>query len=90
MRSQVAATVDEQPLAHRVRAAQLPPPDERRRIRLAAGVTYAEIAAELEVSAVTAMRWEQGAATPRRHRAIAYRQLLEQLQKAVGEEVESA
>jgi len=85
MRSQADATADGKSLAHRVRAAQLPLPAERRRIRLAAGVTYAEIGAEIGVTDVTVMRWEQGTAMPRRHRAIAYRRLLDELQRAVGE-----
>jgi transcriptional regulator with XRE-family HTH domain len=66
-------------LVDRVRAAQLPPPAERRRIRLHAKVSLAEVAEELQVTPVTILRWEQGTFEPRRDRAIAYRRLLDAL-----------
>lgn len=69
-------------LVEKVRAAQLPPPAVRRRIRADARVSLADVAAELDVSAVTIHRWENGAAEPRRDRAIAYRDLLEGLRQA--------
>ena len=69
-------------LAEQVRAAQLPPPAARRRIRCNARVSLAEVAAELNVSAVTVQRWEQGMFEPRRDKAIAYRELLEALIEA--------
>jgi DNA-binding transcriptional regulator YiaG len=69
-------------LAEEVRAAQLPPPAVRRRIRSDARVSLAEMAAELQVSAVTVHRWEQGVFEPRRDKAIAYRNLLEELREA--------
>ncbi len=71
-------------LAEQVRAAQLPPPAARRRIRSDARVSLAEVAAELDVSAVTVQRWERGIFEPRREKAIAYRNLLEALQQAAG------
>jgi DNA-binding transcriptional regulator YiaG len=71
-------------LASQVRAACLPPPDERRKIRVAAGVSFAEVGAELGVSATAVMRWERGTSTPRRDRAVAYRRLLDELQKATA------
>jgi DNA-binding transcriptional regulator YiaG len=72
-------------LAEQVRAAaQLPSPADRRRIRNQAKVSLAEMAAELKVTPVTVLRWEQGAFEPRRDRAIAYRDLLEALQDATA------
>lgn len=68
-------------LAERVRAAQLPSPAVRRSIRLSAGVTLAEIGAELGVTPVTVLRWERGTCEPRRERAVAYRQLLDALRE---------
>jgi DNA-binding transcriptional regulator YiaG len=70
-------------LVEKVRAAQLPPPAVRRRIRCDAGVTLAEMAAELNVTPVTVLRWEQGT-EPRRDRAIAYRGLLDALREVSG------
>lgn len=72
-------------LAERVRAAaQLPPPAVRREIRRTAKVSLAEMGAELGVTPVTVLRWEQGTFEPRRDRAIAYRNLLQSLQEAAG------
>lgn len=77
-------------LVEQVRAAQLPPPATRRSIRKAAGVTLDEIAQEIgeltgdpAVSAVSVLRWEQGKTEPQRDRAIAYRRLLDDLQRAI-------
>jgi len=69
-------------LAERVRAAKLPAPAVRRSIRLGAGVTLAEMAAELDVTPVTVLRWERGSSEPRRARAIAYRRLLDAVREA--------
>lgn len=69
-------------LAERVRAAQLPPAEERKAIRLAARVTFGAMGAELRVSGVTVLRWEQGTRTPAIEHAIAYRRLLDQLKRA--------
>ena len=76
-------------LAEQVRAAMLPSPARRRTIRKLAGVTLTEIAQEVErltgepaVSAVSVLRWERGDSEPRRDRAIAYKQLLDDLQLA--------
>lgn len=68
-------------LAEQVRAVRLPPPAMRRSIRLAAGATQAEVGEELGVSPVTVLRWERGKSEPRRDRAIAYRHLLDSLQR---------
>jgi transcriptional regulator with XRE-family HTH domain len=58
---------------------QLPPPSERRAIRLQAGLSLRDIGDALGVSHVAVSRWE-GGATPRETRA-AYAQLLEELQR---------
>ncbi len=71
-------------LAADVRAARLPHPAERRRIREAAGVSLREGAAVLHVSAMTFLRWERGDVEPRRTNAVAYAALLTALEDAVG------
>jgi transcriptional regulator with XRE-family HTH domain len=72
------------PLAELVRAARLPPPAERRRIRLAAGVSLRRMGDELGVSAVTVHNWETNGDGPGLENATRYRRLLEQLAAAVG------
>lgn len=69
-------------LVNRLRAAQLPPPDERRSIREQAGASLREVASALGVSATAVMRWERGERQIRRVHAIAYRQLLDALRDA--------
>lgn len=66
-------------LVDELRAAQLPPPPVRRARREAAGASLRDFGRELGVSAMTVFRWERGDATPRRDRAVAYRQLLDEL-----------
>jgi DNA-binding transcriptional regulator YiaG len=70
-------------LAERVRASRLPAPADRARIRRTARATLRDFAAELDVSAATVWRWEQGA-EPRLDHAIAYRGLLDEIQAATG------
>ncbi len=50
-----------------------------RATRLAAGLSLAEVASALGVSHVTVYRWEVGQRTPTGDRALAYKQLLDQL-----------
>lgn len=69
-------------LVDKVKAAQLPPPSARRRIRQRARASLAELASELKVTPVTVLRWEQGTCEPRREHAIAYRGLLDALSEA--------
>jgi transcriptional regulator with XRE-family HTH domain len=70
-------------LLERVRARRaLPPAAERRRIRVAAGVSQHEVAKALGVSWTAIYRWEQGS-RPREHEA-AYAQLLEELKRAAA------
>lgn len=57
-------------LAARLRVPRLPPPAERRAIRVAAGATLRDTATALQVNAMTVSRWERGLAEPwPRHRA---------------------
>jgi DNA-binding transcriptional regulator YiaG len=51
-------------LARRLRGPQLPPPAQRRAIRLAAGATLRDIAEALQVNAMTISRWERGITEP--------------------------
>ncbi len=61
----------------------LPPPEERRRLRDAMGITCAAAAAELEVSPRTLLRWEWGDAEPVPASRRRYGALLEQWRQAV-------
>ncbi len=69
-------------LIESLQAAQLPSPVKRRAIRRAAVATLADIAAAVDVTPMTVLRWERGQAIPRRDRAIAYRRLLDELEAA--------
>lgn len=79
MASHVVALADHLPLAERLQAAQLPPPDECRAIRESAGATLRELATEIGVTASAVQRWESGPCRIRRHHAIAYRRVLDSL-----------
>jgi DNA-binding transcriptional regulator YiaG len=72
------------PLAELVRAAQLPEPAERRRIREAAGVSLDRLGAELGVTGMTVSNWERGVFEPSLENAAAYRRLLDELTRAVA------
>lgn len=60
---------------------QLPSPEERRNIRLEAGISQQELAAALGASRVTLSRWESGTRRPRGEMAIRYARALERLIK---------
>jgi DNA-binding XRE family transcriptional regulator len=66
-------------LAESLKAAQLPSPETRRAIRVAAGATLRDIADELGVTPQAVYFWEVGRSTPRREQAAAYRRLLDEL-----------
>lgn len=76
------AAVRAEALAQRVRAARLPEPRERARIRTRAGVTLADFAQTLGVSQMTMSRWERGAAEPRLEQRVAYALLLREVAAA--------
>ncbi|MER6445355.1 telomere-associated protein Tap [Streptomyces venezuelae] len=56
---------------------QLPPPSERARLREAAGVTQARLAAALKSTPQTVKNWENGRSEPRPPRLQAYLRLLD-------------
>lgn len=67
-----------------VRAAQLPEPAERRRIRDAANCSLRRMAEELGVSIPTVHNWENGKDGPSLENAVAYRKLLDELKAATA------
>ena len=68
-------------LLERLRAKrELPLPEERRRIREAAGASLRDVARELGVSHTAVRRWETTRAVPRESR-IAYVRLLDELRQ---------
>lgn len=82
----------EMPLRARMRATKLPPPGERRAIRERARLSREDIARELRsrglnVTAAAIVWWEKDKATggcdPRFAKAIAYREVLDQIQREV-------
>lgn len=75
-------TTEVDDLIERVRETRLPTPTTRKRIRLGAGVTLREMAAAMEVTPMTVLRWERGEVRPGSDNARAYRSLLEALQAA--------
>lgn len=68
-----------------VRAAKLPPPAERKRIRQAAGLSLQRMADALCVSPVAVFNWENDKDGPSLENAARYRALLDQLAEAVAE-----
>lgn len=82
------AQVKSAELAERVRAAQLPPPDERARIRRASRATLRDFADVLGVTAMTVHRWELGEVEPRLDQAGAYARLLAEVAAATAAPVE--
>lgn len=82
MATQTVTTASEkrEALLERLRAErELPPADERKRIREAAGVSIRQLAQALGVSPMAPVRWEQGA-TPRDH-VREYADLLTELER---------
>ncbi|WP_186782445.1 DNA-binding transcriptional regulator [Streptomyces sp. CBG9] len=55
---------------------QLPPPEERARLRETAGITQARLAATLKTSTQTVKNWENGRSEPKPPRLEAYQRLL--------------
>ncbi|MGP3938381.1 MULTISPECIES: helix-turn-helix domain-containing protein [Streptomyces] len=56
---------------------QMPPPEERARLREAAGVTQARVAQVLSTTVQTLKNWENGRSEPRPPRRQAYLRLLD-------------
>jgi DNA-binding transcriptional regulator YiaG len=63
----------------------LPPVPERVRIREAAGVTQAEMAAVLGCSTPAISKWENGERVPTKFAMLAYGKLLDALAKLIAE-----
>ncbi len=57
-------------------AADLPPPETRRRVRVQAGVTQRQLADALGVSRPALTHWERGAREPRGLRRVDYAEAL--------------
>jgi DNA-binding XRE family transcriptional regulator len=76
-------------LAELLRAGQLPPVAERRRIRLESGATLRRMGDELGVSQTAVHHWENGVDRPSLENAVKYRRLLDQL-AAVAEDRQDA
>jgi DNA-directed RNA polymerase specialized sigma24 family protein len=77
------ASSDLEALAAEVVAAKLPPPGTRRRILEQAGVSYRDLAAVLDTTPMTVMRWVHGTVEPRTRRDRAkLREALERLEEA--------
>ncbi|KPI23622.1 transcriptional regulator, XRE family [Actinobacteria bacterium OV320] len=55
----------------------LPPPPERARLREAAGITQARLAAAMKTSTQSVKNWENGRSEPKEPRLSAYRRLLD-------------
>ncbi|MEU9555204.1 helix-turn-helix domain-containing protein [Streptomyces fumanus] len=66
-------------------AIPLPPPGARRRLREAASMTQAQLAARVGVSRETVRAWETGRTTPRGRKGEAYARLLDALAGGEGE-----
>jgi DNA-binding transcriptional regulator YiaG len=60
---------------------QLPPPEQRRAIRRAAGLTLAHLADEVGVSVAAVRLWEMGARFPSGDHLKAYVELLAAIQR---------
>ncbi|WP_244905440.1 helix-turn-helix transcriptional regulator [Streptomyces agglomeratus] len=57
----------------------LPPPPVRQQLRLAGGLTQAELAEAIGVQRVAVARWEAGLTQPHRNNRLKYAKLLRQL-----------
>jgi DNA-binding XRE family transcriptional regulator len=84
MRANSALIEGAERLAERVRAAQLPSPGERARIRRAARATLRDFAGALGVAPMTVHRWEVGEVDPRLDQAAAYARLLAEVAAATA------
>ncbi|WP_236246848.1 MULTISPECIES: helix-turn-helix transcriptional regulator [unclassified Streptomyces] len=62
-----------------VDADTLPPPRVRQQLRLAGGLTQAEVAEVIGVKRVAVARWEAGLTQPHRNNRLKYAELLRRL-----------
>ncbi|PWI04620.1 transcriptional regulator [Streptomyces sp. NWU339] len=70
--------------------APLPPPEERKRLRAAHGLTIEEVATALKVRRATVSGWESGKTEPRPPERDAYARLLKQLAELYPAPVDAA
>jgi DNA-binding XRE family transcriptional regulator len=77
-------------LAELLRAGQLPPVAERRRIRIQSGASLRRMGEELGVTATAVHRWEKGIDCPTLENAVRYRLLLDQLAALIDDDGEVA
>lgn len=63
----------------------LPPPEERKRVRKAYGVTQVDLAKELNVHRITVSAWERGAYDPTGETRAKYLEVFTYMKKAIGE-----
>ncbi|XVV39773.1 helix-turn-helix transcriptional regulator (plasmid) [Streptomyces sp. CA-100214] len=73
-----------------VDADTLPPPRIRQQLRIAGGLTQAEVAKAIGVQRVAVARWEAGLTQPHRNNRLKYAELLRRLAEehpAAGQEV---
>lgn len=66
------------------RRRSLPPPAERRRLRVLAGVSQEDLASVLRVDRATVSRWEAGILTPKDDRLLEYTLVLEELRRVMA------
>ncbi len=72
---------DLEALRQRRAPVQLPPPDQRKAIRMAYGVSQNDVASVLGVSRLTVSMWERGETDPKPEHARKYSELLEQMKR---------
>lgn len=64
---------------------RLPPPDQRKAIRVAYGVSQGDVASVLGVSRLTVSMWERGQTEPKTEHAERYAALLDSMSRAKTE-----
>lgn len=67
-------------------ATPLPPPEERRRLRISYGVTIQAVADAVGVSRMSVTAWERGSSEPTGANASKYAQLLQEMRETLEEE----
>lgn len=76
---------DLEALRQRRAPVQLPPPDQRKAIRTAYGVSQSDVASVLGVTRLTVSMWERGTAEPKPEHARKYSDLLDEMKRATDE-----
>ncbi|MFJ3205837.1 helix-turn-helix transcriptional regulator [Streptomyces sp. NPDC086989] len=65
--------------------AALPPPEERKRVRKAYGVTQVDLAKELNVHRITVSAWERGTYDPTGETRAKYLEVFAHMKREIGE-----